>query len=235
MNPGADSFSVSPSILTMTKVVEVTMQVLFACGLFFLVVAMACSSGPNPGLLDPSEADEQAPETFRVKFETTKGDFVVEVNRSWAPKGADRFYNLVKVGYFDDVAFFRVLDGFMAQFGLHGDPAVNQAWRDTKIPDDPVTQPNQRGYVSFATAGPNTRTTQLFINFGDNRRLDGMGFAPFGKVVEGMEVVDSLYSGYGEGAPRGRGPNQGLITQQGNDYLQNQFPELDYIERATIM
>ena len=189
---------------------------------------------PHPGLLDPSKATGTAPDNFKVKFETTKGDFVVDVNRAWAPKGADRFYNLVKIGYYRDVAFFRVIAGFMVQFGIHGDPAVNKVWRSAEIGDDPKVESNKPGTITFATRGPNTRTTQLFINFGNNVRLDGMGFAPFGKVVEGMTVVNSIYSGYGEGAPRGRGPAQGRMQAEGNTYLKADFPKLDYIESITI-
>lgn len=191
---------------------------------------------PEDVLLNPqSEAFQQtAPDTFQAHFETTKGDFVIEVVREWAPNGADRFYNLVRNGYYDGVRFFRVVDGFMAQFGLHGNPAVNRAWVMERIPDDPVKQSNRRGTISFAMAGPNTRTTQLFINFVDNSRLDGGGFAPFGEVVEGMEVVDALYSGYGEGAPRGDGPDQGAIREYGEPYLARDFPELDKIQIARI-
>lgn len=185
---------------------------------------------------DPAKATEQAPEKYKAKFDTTKGPVVIEVTRAWAPKGADRFYNLVKSGFFTDIAFFRVIDGFMAQFGIHGDPQVSAKWRDAKIADDPVKQSNLRGYVSFAMAGPNTRTTQFFINYADrNRQLDSSGFSPFGRVVEGMENVDNLYSGYGEGAPSGRGPNQGLVQTQGNAYLRKNFPHLDYIKSATIV
>jgi len=190
----------------------------------------------NP-LLNPQHPDNKAtaPDTFRVRFETTKGAFVVEAVRAWAPNGVDRFYNLVRNGYYNDVAFFRVIENFMAQFGIHGDPAVNAVWRNARIPDDPVVESNRRGYVSFAMAGPNTRTTQLFINFRDNRQLDGMGFAPIGRVVEGMDVVDAIYSGYGEGAPNGQGPAQPMIQTQGNEYLRKNFPNLDYIQRATII
>lgn len=195
----------------------------------------APAATPLPPLLDPSRATEQAPEEFRVRFETTEGDFVVEVVREWAPRGADRFYNLVKIGFYDDVAFFRVLDGFVAQFGIHGDPAVNRAWSGTAFPDDPVVESNTRGTLTFATAGPDTRTTQLFINFGDNSNLDRMGFAPFGRVVEGMDVVDSIYSGYGEGAPRGRGPDQSRAEAMGNEYFRESFEKLDYIERARLV
>jgi len=176
-----------------------------------------------------------APATFRARFETTAGDFVVEVHRDWAPNGADRFYELVKGGSYDGVRFFRVLSGFMAQFGINGDPKVSAVWRERRIPDDPVRQSNTRGMVTFATAGPNTRTTQVFINFGDNRMLDGQGFAPFGQVVEGMDVVARLYAGYGEGAPGGNGPEQGRIQFEGNAYLAKAFPKLDWVKRATIV
>ena len=154
-----------------------------------------------------------APAKFKAKFETSKGDFVIEVHRDWAPLGADRFYDLVASGYFADVRFFRVLDGFMAQFGINGDPAINKAWSNATIPDDPVVQSNKRGFLSFAMRGPNTRTTQIFINYGDNSMLDGQGFSPFAKVVEGMDVVDKLHADYGEGAPQGMGPDQGRATR----------------------
>jgi peptidyl-prolyl cis-trans isomerase A (cyclophilin A) len=185
-------------------------------------------------LSDPASLNEKAPAVYKAKFDTSKGTFVVEVHRDWAPNGADRFYNLVKNGYFTDVRFFRVLDGFMAQFGINGEPGVSAVWREANIKDDPVKQSNSRGTITFATAGPNTRTTQVFINFGDNAGLDGQGFSPFGKVVSGMDVVDSLYSGYGEGAPNGHGPQQGVVQSLGNAYLQKAFPKLDYIKTATI-
>lgn len=192
-------------------------------------------SGDDP-LLNPDKATEKAPDNYKVKFTTTKGDFVVEVARADAPMGADRFYNLVKIGFFNDVAFFRNIKGFMVQFGLNGSPAVNKVWRGAQIDDDPVKGSNKRGMVTFAKQNrPNTRTTQVFINFKNNGNLDGMGFAPFGKVVEGMDIVDSLYNGYGEGAPGGRGPSQGRIQSEGNTYLKKDFPELDYVKTATIM
>lgn len=191
-------------------------------------------STPHPGLLDPSQAQAEAPATFAVRFKTTAGDFEVDVTRSWAPQGADRFYNLVRIGYYDDVAFFRVLDGFMAQTGINGDPAVNAAWSQARISDDPVAESNTPGRVTFATAGPNTRTTQIFFNFGDNAFLDGQGFAPFG-MVRDMTTLNAVYAGYGEGAPQGNGPDQGRIQAEGNAYLRADFPELDYIERATII
>ena len=185
-------------------------------------------------LMDPAALTEQAPATYKAKFETSKGAFVVEVTRAWAPTGADRFYNLVKNGYFDDVRFFRAIAGFMVQFGVNGDPALNAKWRVARIPDDRVTQSNKRGMITFATSGPNARTTQVFINFRDNGRLDDMGFAPFGRVVSGMDVVDKLYSGYGEGAPNGAGPDQNRIQFEGNAYLSKSFPKLDYVKKATI-
>lgn len=193
------------------------------------------AAGANTALTDPSKLNAKAPDTYKAKFETTKGAFVIQVTRTWAPQGADRFYNLVKSGYYDDVAFFRVISGFMVQFGIHGTPAVNEAWRAARIQDDPVTQTNSRGMVTFATSGPNTRTTQVFVNFRDNKPLDAQGFSPFGKVVEGMEVVDSLHAGYGEGAPRGKGPSQAEMQRTGNAYLKASFPELDWVKKATIV
>ena len=207
--------------------------VLFSAALLFgalSVVGMAQAGKVG----DPSSLKEKAPATYKAKFDTSKGTFVIEVHRAWAPNGADRFYNLVKSGYYNDVRFFRVIKGFMVQFGISGNPDLNAVWREARIPDDDVTESNQRGYVSFATGGPNTRTTQVFINFGNNSGLDGQGFSPFGQVVSGMNVVDALYGGYGEGAPRGNGPDQGRLQGRGNAYLNADFPKLDYIEKATI-
>lgn len=183
----------------------------------------------------PQGGQSAAPATFRARFETSKGTFVVEVHRDWAPQGADRFFALTKSGFFDGVRFFRVIAGFMAQFGIAGDPKVSGAWRTRSIPDDPVRQSNTRGTVTFATAGPNTRTTQLFINYGDNHGLDPQGFSPIGQVVEGMDVVDHLFAGYGDGPPEGSGPDQGRIESEGNAYLQSAFPKLDYVMRAQIV
>jgi len=183
----------------------------------------------NSTLLQPDSMKEQAPELFGAEFETTKGSFTVTVTRAWAPLGVDRFYNLVKHGYFADAAFFRVVPGFIIQFGLSADPAVNRVWRGANIKDDPVTQSNKPGYITFATAGPNTRTTQLFINFGNNTFLDSQGFAPFGQVTSGMEVVRRLYAGYGER------PDQALITAQGKAYLEKNFPDIDRIQSAKIV
>jgi peptidyl-prolyl cis-trans isomerase A (cyclophilin A) len=197
-----------------------------------LVVWQSAAGAGN--LSDPAALNAKAPAVYQAKFDTSKGPFVIEVHRDWAPRGADRFYNLVKNGFFDNARFFRVIEGFMVQFGINGDPKIAGVWRDADIKDDPVQQSNERGTITFATAGPNTRTTQVFINFADNAPLDGQGFSPFGKVVSGMEVVDSLYGGYGEGAPNGNGPDQGRIQSQGNAYLEQDFPKLDFIKTATI-
>ena len=197
---------------------------------------LACAQGAlaQGKLADPAALTEKAPASFKVKFDTSKGAFVIQVNRDWAPNGADRFYNLVKNGFYDDTRFFRVISGFMVQFGINGDPKLSPVWRVARIPDDQVKQSNKRGNITFATSGPNSRTTQVFINFKDNAGLDGQGFAPFGQVVSGMDVVDKLHAGYGEGAPNGRGPEQGRIQGEGNAYLKKDFPQLDYIKKASI-
>lgn len=204
----------------------------------------ACNPAPEPAKQEtpapppeaaPAVATVTAPAQFRVRIETSRGPIVVELHRDWAPIGVDRFYQLVEDGYYDDVRFFRVLTGFMAQFGMSGDPAKTALWTSRTIQDDPVTQTNKRGMLTFATAGPNTRTTQLFINTADNAGLDAQGFAPIGEVVEGMSVVDALYAGYGEGAPRGQGPDQGQIRAEGNAYLQRDFPKLDFIKTARVV
>jgi peptidyl-prolyl cis-trans isomerase A (cyclophilin A) len=189
----------------------------------------------SASLLNPATLKLQAPAVFTAKFTTSKGDFVVEVTRAWSPRGADRFYNLVKYHFFDGAAFFRVLPGFVAQFGISPRPDVASVWEDAKISDDPATQTNARGTLTFATAGPNTRTTQLFINLNDNTSLDTTGFSPFGKVVTGMDVVDKFYSEYGEGAPNGNGPDQGRIQHEGKAYLEKSFPLLDTIKIAVIV
>ncbi|MCL5670916.1 MAG: peptidylprolyl isomerase [Acidobacteria bacterium] len=196
------------------------------------------SSQPSPAgasLLQPASLNAAAPATYRAKFVTTKGDFVIEVTRAWAPNGADRFYNLVKNGFYNGASFFRVLPGFIVQFGISAKPGISAVWHSATIPDDPVRQSNSPGTVTFATAGPNTRTTQVFINLGDNKGLDSQGFAPFGKVVEGMDVVEKFYSGYGEGSPMGNGPDQQRIEKEGRAYLTASFPKLDSIKSASIM
>jgi peptidyl-prolyl cis-trans isomerase A (cyclophilin A) len=189
----------------------------------------------SANLANPTTLREQAPAVYKAKFDTTKGSFTIEVTRSWAPNGADRFYNLVKNGFYDNVRFFRVISGFMVQFGISGDPKLSAPWREARIKDDPVVQSNKRGYITYAMAGPNTRTSQVFINFGDNGSLDSQGFSPFGRVVAGMDVVDKLNAEYGEGAPRGRGPDQSRIQMEGNTYLQKDFGRLDYVQKATIV
>ncbi len=189
--------------------------------------------------LPPSAASAAtpAPAVFQVQFETSRGPFVVEAHRDWAPHGVDRFYQLVNSGFFDRARFFRVLPGFIAQFGMHADPAVTAAWGSLHIPDDPAIQSNKRGFVTFAMAmgTPNSRGTQLFINLVDNTNLDAMGFAPIGQVIEGMQAVDSLYGKYGEGAPDGQGPSQERIAREGNAYLDKAFPKLDFIRTARVV
>jgi len=218
------------------------MRIASALALSALMVPLAAAAPPaakapsNSKLMNPAALTEKAPDTFKAKFTTSKGNFVVEVTRAWAPNGADRFYNLVKNGYFNECRFFRVISGFMVQFGINGDPALNGVWREANIQDDAVLQSNKRGFVTFATRGPNTRTTQIFINYADrNAGLDSQGLTPFGKVTEGMEVVGSLYGGYGEGAPQGQGLDQGRAQGEGNAYLTQSFPKLDYVKTAVIL
>jgi peptidyl-prolyl cis-trans isomerase A (cyclophilin A) len=200
-----------------------------------MLTALTTAGFAQPAALsDPAALREKAPATYKARFETTKGVFVVEVVREWAPNGADRFYNLVKNGFYDNVRFFRVISGFMVQFGINGDPKISAPWREARIADDPVKQSNKRGFVTYAMAGPNTRTSQVFINFGDNSSLDRQGFSPFGRVISGMDVVDKLNAEYGEGAPRGRGPDQGRIQMEGNAYLTRDFGRLDFVRKATI-
>ena len=186
-------------------------------------------------LLNPAGLNETAPATYNVKFDTSVGEFVVRVTRAWAPNGADRFYNLVKNGFYDEARFFRAVPNFMVQFGLNANPAVSKVWQSARIPPDKVTQSNKKGFITFAMgATPDTRTTQVFINFRNNTSLDGMGFAPFGEVVSGIEVVDKIYTGYGEAAPKGTGPPQARVAAEGNAYLIKSFPKMDYIKKATI-
>ena len=209
-----------------------------------LLQSIACGGGDaedsapqrvaNP-LLRPKQFVETAPAVFRVRLETSAGDLVMELHRDWAPLGADRFYNLVRAGFYDDTRIYRVLDGFMAQFGLNGDPYVNVAWKSQFIVDDPVLQTNTRGRVTFAKGGRHTRTTEIFVNYKDNRPLDEDGFAPIGEVIEGMEAVDAFYSAYGDGPPRGEGPYQAMAQARGNEYLDAEYPELTRIQRAVIL
>jgi peptidyl-prolyl cis-trans isomerase A (cyclophilin A) len=179
-------------------------------------------------LRNPAALKDVAPAEYRALFNTSAGPFVVLVHRSWAPKGADRFYNLVKYGFYDNCRFFRVLPNFMVQFGINGDTTIQAPWRTANLQDDPVTQSNRRGTITFATAGPNTRTTQVFINYKDNAGLDRQGFAPFGEVISGMEVVAKINPEYREQ------PDQQLVQRQGNAYLTKAYPRLDYVRKATI-
>jgi peptidyl-prolyl cis-trans isomerase A (cyclophilin A) len=193
------------------------------------VAAEAQAAATAAKLKTPAALNEKAPASYKAKFDTSAGAFVVQVHRDWAPLGADRFYNLVKNGFFNDARFFRVIDNFMVQFGINGNAEIQQAWLNTQLKDDPVKESNKTGYITFATAGPNTRTTQVFINFKDNAPLDRQGFAPFGEVTSGMDVVNKLYSGYGEK------PNAGnAYLMKGNVYVTKDFPKLDYIKKATI-
>ena len=224
---GASRTESSPPVMTAIEAVERAKK---------SSEATAQAAAARTAAATPSLPEDTAPEdllsapstgTFKVRFETTAGDFVVEVHREWSPIGAQRFYELVQSGFYDECRFFRVVPGFMVQFGINGDPAEQSKWRQN-LRDDPVRKSNTRGYMTFAMAGPNTRTTQVFINYGDNSTLDSQGFSPFGVVVEGMQNVDAIYSGYGER------PDQGAIQSTGNSYLKGSFPELDYIRKATI-
>jgi cyclophilin family peptidyl-prolyl cis-trans isomerase len=231
----------------MTKVVTSKQSALAFAGLALVIVVClrdhvqsASSQAPDGRamLMNPKHQrwSQRSPDVFKVRMETSKGSFVIETHRDWAPRGADRFYNLVRAGFFDDSRFFRVRPAFIAQFGIPGDPVIAAAWKEQTIPDDPVRQSNIRGSIAYAMTGPNTRTTQLYINLTDNSRLDPDGFAPIGKVVEGMDIADRLYAGYGEDAGGGmRGGKQGKIFEGGNPYLDREFPSLDKLIRATIV
>ncbi|HVO97441.1 MAG TPA: peptidylprolyl isomerase [Bryobacteraceae bacterium] len=209
------------------------LTVLFVCGaaLAQTKATTAAKKAPAaaPNLMNPSSLNRTAPATYQAKFSTTQGDFIVQVTRAWAPLGADRFYNLVRAGYYNGVPFFRVIPGFMAQFGISADPKVNAVWMNANLKDDPVTQSNKRGLITFATAGPNTRTTQVFINYANNAGLDAQGFAPFGEVIEGMDVVEKFYSGYGGN------PDQGSLMQLGKPWIEKHMPKVDSVKVATIV
>ena len=195
-----------------------------------LIAGSAVLAAPEK-LTAPAKLTAKAPERFKARFDTTKGTFIIEVHREWSPNGADRFYNLVKNGYYDGVKFFRVVPGFVVQWGISGDPSIATTWLKATIPDDAVKESNKRGFVTYAKSGsPNSRSVQLFINLVDNDRLDPMGFAPFGKVAEGMDVIDKLYGGYAEGLTK----LQGRIAEEGNAFLEKNYPDLDGIKKASI-
>ena len=210
--------------LALSTVITVAVLTLATASLFAAGQAAGAASLKNPASLK-----ETAPATYKANFDTSAGAIVIEVHRDWAPLGADRFYNLVKNGFFDNARFFRVVPNFMVQFGMNGDPAVTAAWQGATLKDEPTKETNKKGYVTFAKTGaPNSRGTQVFINFKDNGFLDSQGFAPFGQVVSGMDVAEKITSQYGES------PNQGRITAEGNAYLTKEFPKLDYIKKASI-
>ncbi len=218
---------------------------LLRAALAAVLVLTACGGSPDAGEeVDPRRRDpllraddfaETAPATFDVRLETSAGDVVIHVVRAWAPLGADRFYSLVRGGFYDDTRVYRVVPGFMAQFGLNGNPYVNQVWKSEYLVDDEVVETNARGRVAFAKGGVHTRTTEVFISVKDNAALDDEGFAPFGEVIEGMDVVDAFYADYGDGPPRGDGPYQAMAAARGNEYLDTEFPELTRIVRATVV
>jgi len=202
---------------------------MFAAVAMLAAAAAFAGQGGTASLKNPASLTEQAPATYKASFDTSVGKFVITVHRAWAPNGADRFYNLVKNGFYDETRFFRVVPDFMVQFGINGDPAVAAPWQNASIKDDPSTgHSNTKGFVSFATRGPNTRTTQIFINYANNAGLDKQGFTPFGEVTAGMDVVEKITSQYAQK------PDQGQIQSQGNTYLKAQFPKLDYVKKATI-
>lgn len=206
-----------------------------ACLFSFSALAADSAKGKKASAKDAVAAKDSVPDKFTAQFETTKGNFEVEFEKAWAPRGVARMHDLLTNGFFKDIAFFRAIEGFVVQFGIHGDPKESAKWRNRSIPDDPVVKSNEEGWMVFATGGPDSRTTQLFINLKGNPRLDTMGFSPIGKVTKGMDVVKKLYTGYGEGAPMGTGPGQDLIQMEGNAYLKKGFPKLDYIKSAKIL
>ncbi len=214
----------------------------WTAGLAALVAVSMAAAGldaeqaaPRKSLMVPAAFTDTAPETYNVKFDTSVGEFVIKVTREWAPHGADRFYNLVKNGFFDEARFFRAMPNFMVQFGLNGNSSVAKTWLAARIPVDKVTQSNKKGFVTFAMGDkPDSRTTQVFINLRNNTNLDRLGFAPFGEVASGAEVVDKIYTGYGDAAPKGSGPTATRVVNEGNAYLTKSFPKMDYIKTATL-
>jgi peptidyl-prolyl cis-trans isomerase A (cyclophilin A) len=203
----------------------------------FVALLCGCSSSSDkPATSSEPKKHEPAPALFNVKFETTKGDFTIEIHRDWSPHGVDRFHELVQEKFYDDVAFFRVVRHFVVQFGVSGDPKTSSLWRQLAIVDDPVNERNRRGTITYAKSTiPNSRTTQVFINLQDNRMLDTQGFAPFGKITTGMDVVDQLYAGYGDIPPAGEGPDPFKIEAQGNEYLKSHFDRMDYVKTARVV
>jgi|SRR5579872_199513 len=202
----------------------------YIAGLILGVIAFSSCSKQEA----PSASNERSPDSYNVRLDTTQGPVLIHVDRNWAPLGADRFYTLVKSGFFDGARFFRVIPDFVVQFGIAREPALNARWHNANLTDDPVTQTNRRGTITFATSGANTRTTQVFVNLTNNARLDGQGFAPFGVVIEGMDAIDRFYKDYGEGPPMGAGPAQSRAEAEGNAYFEREFPKLDYIKKASV-
>ena len=207
-------------------------------GTLILLMSVALT-GCSDSTRDKAEATKakapvKPPDQYKATFETSKGNFVIEVHREWAPRGADRFYELIQDGFYNESRFHRVVRNFVVQWGINKDPAVSRLWSNLRILDDPPKQSNRKGTVAFAAAGPASRTTQVFINLRDNKQLDKNLFAPFGEVVSGMDVVESLYNSYGEMPPRGNGPDPSLIETRGNEYLETKFPRLDYIKRVSV-
>jgi peptidyl-prolyl cis-trans isomerase A (cyclophilin A) len=212
-------------------------MILIAVATLGIAIQQASAPSNMDNLMNPAALTEKAPDVYEARFNTTRGAIVIDVRRAWAPIGADRFYNLVKNGFYDNCRFYRVLEGILVQFGIKGDPKIDAIWARATIPDDPVKQSNRKGYVTFAKAGPNSRTTQVFINFtDDNVLLDGQGFAPFGTVTKGTDIMASLYADYGEIPPGGKsGPDPIRMMTEGNAYLQKYFPKLDYVKSAVIV
>jgi len=207
-----------------------------ALGAPLCLMLVACSTPDQTKKAEAPAAakEERVPDVFQVNLDTSKGPVLIDVHRDWAPRGADHFYALVRTGFYDGNRFFRVVRFFVVQFGINGDPQLNRLWANANLPDDPVKQSNVNGTLTYAHLGPNSRSTQLFINLKDNKALDKQGFAPIGKVISGMDTVERLYSSYGEMAPRGQGPDPSQIEVHGNAYLENHFARLDYINKATI-
>ena len=207
-----------------------------ALGAPLCLMLVACSTPDQTKKAEAPAAakEERVPDVFQVNLDTSKGPVLIDVHRDWAPRGADHFYALVKTGFYDGNRFFRVVRFFVVQFGINGDPQLNRLWANANLPDDPVKQSNVKGTLTYAHLGPNSRSTQLFINLKDNKALDKQGFAPIGKVISGMDTVERFYGSYGEMAPRGQGPDPSQIEVQGNAYLADYFARLDYINKATI-